>query len=176
VHRGKNTLRLPKRIDNLGTYLLTGRRGLETVFTFRARLLPGRHVALGGGEDACAMRVEAAAISATPALTTTPPTKSQTFKPPPQERRSSAPKAIAGSPRNSSPLVRAVTLHDAPGGLRPLLFVLLAISIGLLGSAAMPQRVLPAGPVAAVIARRRLYLAAAGIWILAVVAVVTTFS
>jgi hypothetical protein len=50
------------------------------------------------------------------------------------------------------------------------------MSICLLGTAAMPQRMLPAGPVAGVIAQRRNYLAAAGIWLLGIVIVVTLVS
>jgi hypothetical protein len=79
-------------------------------------------------------------------------------------------------PRARNPLVRAVSLNDAPASIRPLLFVLLAISISLLAAAAAPQRVMPAGRAAAVVAERRAYLAAAGIWLLVVVAVVTAFT
>jgi hypothetical protein len=176
AQRGKNTLRLPKRITTLGTYLLTGHRGEHEVFMFRARLLAGRHVKLGGGENVCLAHIDAALAS----LHVLPASKHQIFKPPPQlqsrTRVSAAPKAIAGSPRNTSPLVRAVTLHDAPPPLRPLLLALLAMSIGLLAVAALPQRLLPAGPAAALIARRRVYIAAAGIWLFALVAVVTTFA
>jgi hypothetical protein len=50
------------------------------------------------------------------------------------------------------------------------------MSILLLGTAAMPQTVLPAGPMAGVLAQRRIYLAVAGIWLLAVVIVVTLIS
>jgi hypothetical protein len=50
------------------------------------------------------------------------------------------------------------------------------MSIALLGTAAMPQRVLPAGPVANVLAQHRLYLAVSGIWLLMVVIVVTLIS
>jgi hypothetical protein len=172
--RGSNTLRLPKRIKTLGTYLLTGHRAGRTVFSFRARLLPGRHVKLGGGENTCIASIETAVdtIHVLPKRAQ----KQQIFTPPPRQRATAAPKAIGRSPRNSSPLVRAVTLNDAPAALRPLLLVLLALSIVLLGAAALPQRALPAGPVAAVIATKRAYIAAAGIWLLALVAVVTTFA
>jgi hypothetical protein len=175
AERGANTLRLPRRVTTLGTYLLTGHRGTRTVFSFRARLLPGRHVRLGGGENVCFTRLAAAVQT----IRLSPPdgeTQREVFKPPSQPRTSAAPKAIGSSPRNSSPLVRAVTLHDAPTELRPLLLVLLAASILLLGAAAVPQRALPAGPMAAAIATKRAYLAAAGIWLLAIVAIVTTFA
>ena len=64
--------------------------------------------------------------------------------------------------------------HDE--SIRPLLFVLLAMSICLLGMAALPQTMLTAGPIAGVLVQRRIYLAAAGIWLLAVVIVVTLVS
>jgi len=173
AQRGKNTLRLPKRITTVGTYLLTGHRGEHKVFSFRARLLPGRHVKLGGGNNLCITQL-AAAVDTIHVLPQ--PTSHEIFKPPSQPPVSAAPKAIGSSPRNRSPLIRAVTLHDAPAPMRPLLFALLALSIGLLAVAAVPQRLLPAGHVAAVIATRRAYLAAAGIWLFAVVAVVTVFA
>jgi hypothetical protein len=172
--RGANTLRLPRRITTLGTYLLTGRRGVHTVFSFRARLLRGRHVRLGGGENVCFAQL-ATAVNASRLLPQLPE-QHQIFKPPSQPRTSAAPKAIGSSPRNASPLVRAVLLHNAPKPLRPLLLALLAVSIVLLAAAALPQQALPAGPVAAAIATRRTYIAAAGIWLLAIVAVVTTFA
>ena len=87
------------------------------------------------------------------------------FKPPP-----------VAAPNPHSPLVRAVSLSDAPAPLRPLLFALLAIAIGLLAAAAVPNRVLPAGAVTAFVAARRAYLAAAGVWLLAVVAALTVLT
>jgi hypothetical protein len=92
------------------------------------------------------------------------------------EQRSALPQGVSHAPRDTNPLVRAITLGDAPASIRPLLFILLAMAILLLGAAAMPQTVLPAGPMAGALAQRRIYLAVAGIWLLAVVIVVTLFS
>src|SRR5207244_4242608 len=71
-----------------------------------------------------------------------------------------------------STVVRALELSGAPAWLRPLLFALLAIAIGLLTVAAVPQSALPAGQLTAVIVRRRPPLALAGIGLLGVVALV----
>jgi hypothetical protein len=67
-------------------------------------------------------------------------------------------------------------LTGTPEPLRPLLYALLAISVGLLAVAAVPQTMLPATPAATVIARRRGLIAAAGIWLLAVVVVAAVLS
>jgi hypothetical protein len=165
---GANTLRLPKRVKAIGTYLLTGHRGEHTLFSFRARLLPGRHVKLGGGASVC-LAQPTAATDVKYALHVAAPRVAA----PPRQGVSAA-KAIADSPRNSSPLFRAITLRDGPA---PLLFLLLALSLVVFTAAALPERLLlPAGALGAQIAARRAYLAAAGVWLLALAAVVATFA
>jgi hypothetical protein len=164
---GANTLRLPKRVKAIGTYLLTGHRGEHTLFSFRARLLPGRHVKLGGGASVC-LAQPTAATDVKYALHVAAPRVAA-----PPRLGVSAAKAIADSPRNSSPLFRAITLRDGPA---PLLFLLLALSLVSFTAAVLPERLLPAGAVGAQVATRRAYLAAAGIWLLALAAVVATFA
>jgi hypothetical protein len=164
ARRGSNRLRLPKRITTIGTYLLTGRRGEHTVFTFRARLLRGRHVKLGGGADVCmAQPTETADVTYVVPVASAAP---QALEPP--QQHVSAAKAIGDSPRNSSPLFRAVTLRDGP---TPLVFLLLALAAVSFTAAALPPSV-----VGGQIAARRSQLAAAGIWLLALAAVLVTFT
>lgn len=181
---GANAVRLPKRIGShrigAGTYSIVGRtkagRKLFAVVTQLDRRRTRLHARRLASAPECP-HTESVSISSTlhaPGLIppSTPPGASASgapFKPP--AIASSAPKH-----HSSSPLVRAVELTGAPQPLRPLLFALLAISIGLLAVAAVPQTVLPAGPAAAVIARRRGWIAAAGIWLLAVVALVAVIA
>lgn len=173
--KGRNALRLPKRIiTKVGTYQLVAHAHGHKLFAVRARALRGRHLVISkGNANACSsVQIEAAA------LTTTIPTTTQEHHgvASVHERRSPLLQGISHPPRDTNPLVRAITLSDAPASIRPLLFVLLAMSILLLGTAAMPQAVLPAGPMAGVLTQRRIYLAVAGIWLLAVVIVVTLIS
>jgi len=167
ARRGTNTLRLPKRVTTIGTYLLTGRRDGHTLFSFRARLLPGRRVKLGGGANLCL----AQPTRATDVTYVIPVASPRVVASP--RRGVSAVKAIGDSPRNASPLYRAITLRDAP---TPALYLLLALSLVFFTGAALPDRLLPAGPLGAAVAARRAYLAAAGIWLLALAAVVATFA
>jgi hypothetical protein len=171
AHKGSNTLHLPKRIKRPGSYELIGRVHGHKLFTVHARVAHGRRVLLGATTSVCA----AASTAAIPFASIV------SERPAPQlhvkhaATRSALP-PIASPPHRSSPLVRAVSLKDAPASVRPLLFALLALAILLLTTAAAPQRVLPAGRTAAVIATRRGYLAAAGIALLVVVAVITAAS
>jgi hypothetical protein len=167
AHRGSNTLRLPKRITTIGTYLLTGHRGEHTVFMFRARLVRGRHVKLGGGANVCmAQPTETANVTYVVPVASGASGAPQALEPPRQQV--SAAKAIGDSPRNWSPLFRAVTLRDGP---TPLVYLLLALAAVSFTAAALPPSVV-GGQVAA----RRSQLAAAGIWLLALAAVVITFA
>ena len=184
--RGTNAVRLPKRIGKhaigAGTYAVVGRtKAGRRLFAVVTRL--DRHLKLLRARrlSSAATCTQTETLSVSTSLSSlasvTPPTASAgdasasgaPFKPP----------AIASSsPKHhtSSPIVRAVELTGAPEPLRPLLFALLAVSIGLLAVAAAPQTVLPAGPAAAVIARRRGWIAAAGIWLLAIVALVAVLA
>jgi hypothetical protein len=166
ARKGRNALRLPVRIRRHGRYELIGRARRHEIFRMR----------IGHGKSVCtALRTPTAVI---PVAATIPaPTQPhEGTKGATHEQRNAASKTVDSSPSIASPLVRAVSLRDAPASIRPLLFVLLALSICFLGAAAMPQTMLPAGPVAAVVAQRRIYLAAAGIWLLAVVVFVTIVS
>jgi hypothetical protein len=172
--KGRNALRLPKRIaSKVGTYELVAHAHGHKLFSVRARVLRGRHLLINqGSANACtSVRIEATALASAPI-----PIQEHQGVASAHERRSALPQGISHPPRDTNPLVRAVTLRDAPASIRPLLFVLLALSICLLGTAAIPQTVLPAGPMAGVLAQRRIYLAVAGIWLLAVVIVVTLLS
>jgi hypothetical protein len=172
--KGRNALRLPKRIvSKVGTYELVAHAHGHKLFTVRARVLRGRHLLIShGSANACAsVRIEAAALTSAPI-----PPQAHHGVASAHERRSALPQGIGHPPRDSNPLVRAITLQDAPASIRPLLFVLLALSIFLLGMAAMPHTVLPAGPVAGVLVQRRVYLATVGIGLLAVVIVATLLS
>jgi hypothetical protein len=174
--KGRNALRLPKRIvTKVGTYQLVAHAHGRKLFSVRARVLRGRHLLINkGNANACAsVQVEAAAFTTAVPTGTTQEHHGVAGA---HEQRSALPQGISHPPRDTNPLVRVITLSDAPASIRPLLFVLLAMSILLLGTAAMPQTVLPAGPIASVLAQRRIYLVAAGIWLLAVVIVVTVSS
>jgi hypothetical protein len=173
--KGRNALRLPKRLaTRVGTYQLVAHAHGHKLFSVRAKVMRGRHLLINRGHaNACAStRIVAAAF-----LRTTPVTPQEHHGiASAHERRSALPQGISHPPRDTNPLVRAITLRDAPASIRPLLFVLLAMSICLLGVAALPQTALPAGPMAGALTQRRVYLAAAGIWLLAVVIVVTLVS
>jgi hypothetical protein len=172
--KGRNALRLPKRIvTKVGTYQLVAHAQGHKLFSVRARVLRGRHLLIDKGTaNACAAaRIEAAALILTPVTSQEHHGVASAH-----ERRSALPQGISHSPRDTNPLVRAITLLEAPASIRPLLFILLAMSICLLGMAAMPQTMLPAGPLAGVVAQRRIYFATAGIWLLAVVIVVRLLS
>jgi hypothetical protein len=172
--KGSNALRLPKRIvSKVGTYELVAHAHGHKLFSVRARVLRGRHLLLNkGSANACtSVRIEAAALTSAP-ITTQPHQGVASA----QERRSALPQSLIRPPSSTSSLARVITLRDAPAAIRPLLFILLALSICLLGTAAMPQTMLPAGPVAGVLAQRRIYLATAGIGLLAVVIIATIVS
>jgi hypothetical protein len=183
--RGRTVLRLPRRVDGrplgLGTYIFAGRVHARHLFTVRTHVIRSARGLLavhhGGGPDACA--VAAAAFQAAPeelALsplgarsTTQHRAKHGAFLPPPQ-RQTLPP----GTSKHTvqSPLTKTLTFNNAPSSVRPLLFALLAAAILLLTAAALPNGMLPAGRVAQLVAHRRIYIAAAGIWLLVVVAVV----
>jgi hypothetical protein len=182
---GANVVRLPKRIGKHrvgeGTYSVVGKtkagRRLFAVVTRLDRSRTLLHARRLSSAATCT-QTETVSISNTLSSLTgggtlTPPGGASAagapFKPP--AISSSAPDHQA-----SSPIVRAVELTGAPEPLRPLLFALLVISIGLLAVAAVPQTALPAGPAAAVIARRRGWIAAAGVWLLAIVALVAVLA
>ena len=173
--KGRNALRLPKRIArNVGTYQLVAHARGHKLFSVRARVLRGRHLVIDrGNANACT----SAQVEAT-ALTITIPTGTMEHHgvAAAHEGKSALSQGIGHPPRDTNPLVRAFTLSEVPASLRPLLFVLLAISILLLGTAAMPQTVLPAGPMAGRLARHRMYLVLSGIWLLIVVIAVTLIS
>jgi hypothetical protein len=170
--KGRNLFRFPaKRITGIGTYRFVARLHRRQLFAVRARRLATGRVRRGGTADAC---------------TTLPSTANTAFSIVPaaqlhvkSERRTSHtgfPRATGGEPASKNPIVRAVSLSDAPASVRALLLALLALSIALLGAAAVPQSALPAGRAAALLTQRRAYLAAAGIWLLAVVVIVTIFT
>jgi hypothetical protein len=180
--RGEHALHFPAgKLAQVGTYRLVGTVRGHTLFAVRARRLHER-VARGGTEDVCrTLGAHAIYALATPGLPVS--TASSHGQLHVKSARSSQPSREAAPPPSAAapsppqnPLVRAVSLTSAPSSLRPLLLTLLAIAIVLLALAAAPQRLLPAGRAAAVVAERRLYFAAAGIWLLAVVAVVTAFA
>ena len=163
------------RITRIGTYRLVGTARGHTLFNVRARRLR-RHVERGGTANVCrTLATHAIYALATPATPTAAPSSphGQLHV---KSAHSSSPTREAAPPPPQNPLVRAVSLTNAPSSLRPLLLTLLAIAIVLLALAAAPQRLLPDGRAAAVVASRRMYFAAAGIWLLAVVAVVTAFA
>jgi hypothetical protein len=69
-------------------------------------------------------------------------------------------------------IAKAVSLQSAPRSLRPLLVVLDALALALLGIAALPNTALPAGPMAGVIVTRRLQLVEVGFGLLIVTFIV----
>jgi hypothetical protein len=188
--KGANRLRLPAQIGRTklgaGTYALVGRTLLgrrvfhvvADVTRTKRRLLA--HVVRRRAVCAAASPEGALLSAAAPSATTTTPTA--TASSPSGQRSASAPPRgtftppAAGAAHDNSPLVRAVTLQNAPEPLRPLLYALLALSIVLLATAAAPQRALPVGAAASFVAERRAWLAAAGVWLLAVVAALTVLT
>jgi hypothetical protein len=166
ARKGVNALHLPARVKQPGSYAFVGRTHGRKVFSVEARVARGRRVLLGATTSVCPVPL-AAFVSAS---------EQQQLHVKGASTRSTLPKAIGGSSRAPSPLVRAVSLQDAPASVRPLLFGLLALAIFLLATAAAPQRVLPAGRTAAVIAQQRTVIAAAGISLLVAVAVVTALA
>src|SRR5581483_268036 len=179
AQKGANVFHFPAhRIVDVGTYHLVAQLHGHRLFSVRARRLAKGRIRRGGKADVCS-RVEGAETTLTGSTLLGASGAQTTAAGQLHVKSASARKhvtATAGAPQDSNPVVRAVTLRDAPSSVRPLLLVLLALSIGLLGTAAVPQRALPAGRTAAVLTQRRAYLAAAGIWLLAVVVVVTVFS
>jgi hypothetical protein len=186
--RGLNRLRLPKQIGDkklgVGTYSLAGETLLgrkvfdvvATVHRKRGRLLARvRHTTSASACTTTETSVVGLSLTHTDttASGTTSAAKSGT-----DGNRSASPPSIfkppaVSAPRtHKSPLVRAATFEDAPPAIRPLLYALLALSIGLLAAAAVPNTVMPAGAAAAFVTSKRAYLAAAGIWLLVVVAVI----
>ncbi len=176
--RGINAVRLPKRIGKhrlgAGTYFLTGKSRGAKLFQARARIVRGRTLVLhrGGAVDMCEGATATAPASFVVAASEHGVKSRVAFGAPPRRQRPEPP----GPFWRRSPLVRAISLGYAPDPLRPLLLAVLALAIALLSIAAVPQRMLPAGPAAEFVAERRGYIVAIGIWLLAIVAVVTTFA
>lgn len=184
--RGVNRLRLPKRIGTtklgVGTYALLGRtlRGRK-VFDIVAAVhrKQGRLLARVRHTSASACTTTEAAGVVGVSLTRLGTTASEAAT---GARRTASPASVFKPPAVSaprphrSPLVRAATFDNAPLAIRPLLYALLAISIGLLAAAAAPNTVMPAGAAAAFVASKRAYLAAAGIWLLVVVAIIAALA
>jgi hypothetical protein len=183
--KGTHAFRFPiARVTAIGTYRLTAVVRNHKIFSVRARRTHTR-VKLGGSANLCGrLETTRTAFSlSTPgtlagvgSLTNEKSGNGQLHLKAAHARRDASPHASAGATPEKNPLVRAVSLTDAPRSLQPLLYTLLAIAIALLALAAAPQRVLPAGRAAAIVATRRAYFAAAGIWLLVVVAIVTAFS
>jgi hypothetical protein len=67
-------------------------------------------------------------------------------------------------------------LNEAPAWLRPIMLAFLAAAILLLGTAALPQRVLPDGRALAVLERRRLGLALSGVAVVLAIAIAALLS
>ncbi len=193
--RGVNRLRLPKRIGTtklgVGTYALLGQtlRGrkvfdvVAAVHRKQGRLLARvRHTSAA---SACRTTDAAGIVGVSLTRLGTTPSEAAPSEAAPgarDARRTASPPSVFKPPAVSvprphkSPLVRAATFDNAPLAIRPLLYALLAISIGLLAAAAAPNTVMPAGAAAAFVASKRAYLAAAGIWLLVVVAVIAALA
>jgi hypothetical protein len=178
--KGAHAFRFPlNRATDIGTYRVTATLRDRKLFSVRARRLHKR-VRLGGTADVCAQLRSSTAFSLAAPSTLlgagSPSARSHLHVKSAHAQREAAPPATGAQPRQRNPLIRAISVTDAPPSLQPLLYTLLAIAIFLLALAAAPQQVLPAGRAAAIVAMRRGYLAAAGIWLLIVVAVVTAFA
>jgi hypothetical protein len=102
-----------------------------------------------------------------------------TFTPPPLGAKSRASAASDGAePKGRGPAIDRLIpeplrrqIDQAPAWLRPILVVLLAAAILLLGIAAAPQRVIVGPRALSVIEQRRLELALTGIAIVIAVAI-----
>ena len=179
ARRGSNAVRLPRHIGTerlgTGTYVLTGKDGTRRVFRARAQVVRGRTLVVHRGGPLGACERTPIVLASLPVL---PPAQHQESDAHgTKSTRRSAP-YLPPSPRPAahSPIVRTITMEDAPGPLRLVLLAVLALSIALLTSAALPQNALPAGPTAAFVAHRRAYLAALGVLLLGIVAVVAVLA
>jgi hypothetical protein len=181
--KGTHAFRFPvSRVTEIGTYRVTAMLRDHKLFSIHARRLHKR-VRLGGNANVCPeLNTRTAYSLATPSTLagagslTGRSGKGQLHLKSAHAQREAAPPANAPQQRKRSPIIRAVSITDAPPSLQPLLYTLLAMAIILLALAAAPQHVLPAGRAAAIVATRRAYFAAAGIWLLVVVAIVTAFA
>jgi hypothetical protein len=183
--RGVNVLHLRKRVHSKplrrGIYRFVGTTGGRRVFALRVRLNKKRQFVRvpvttrilacapsGETTDVLALNFGAAptaSLGVGTGRTAMPPAA---FTPPPQ---------TSDRPwLDENPIVRALNPANAPLWLRPLLFVLLMLSIALLATGSVPLRTLPAGPIAVAVVRNRAYVVGAGITLLLIVAVITTFS
>jgi hypothetical protein len=182
--RGLNVLRLHKRVHaqtlRRGIYRFVGTTGDRRVFALRVRLTKKRKFVrvpsaarvlacapTGEMADVLALNVGTAPTASLRGATSAEAMAPGAFTPP---RTSDRPWL------DENPIVRALNPANAPLWLRPLLFVLLTLSIALLATGSVPLRALPAGPVAVAVVRNRAYVVGAGITLLVIVAVVTTFS
>jgi hypothetical protein len=178
--KGAHAFRFPAaRITRIGTYRLIGTIRGRRLFAVRARRLPRRVVRGGSADVSRTLSAHAIFSLATPGTLAAAAAARAHGQLHLKSAHGSRPSRVAsppptgGAPPPRNPLVRAVSLTNVPSSLRPLLLTLLAIAIVLLSLAAAPQRLLPAGRAGAIVASRRIYFAAAGIWLLLVVAVVT---
>jgi hypothetical protein len=178
---GPNRVRLPAQIGRhrlgAGTYVLVGRTLGHRVFRVVTEVRRARNRLLAHRIDAAPACAAAAPVGVLAAeIPPGPGSAGRTASAPTTPRGIFKPPAATVPGTRKSPLVRAATLEDAPAPLRPLLYALLALAIGLLAAAAAPQRMLPLGATGAFVAEKRMHLAAAGIWLVAVVAALTIFA
>jgi hypothetical protein len=150
-----------------GSYVFVGRAHGRKVFTLEAHIAPGRRVlrVLAGATETVCSAPLASVVSAR-----------MTAAAPQIHVKSAARTQLAPAKLAASPVIRAISLEDAPASIRPFLFALLALAIVLLATAAAPQRLLPAGRAAALVVEQRVFLAAAGIGLVVAVAVATAFA
>jgi hypothetical protein len=172
---GRNTLHVPARIKRPGSYAFVGRAHGHKVFTIEARIAPGRRVLrvlTRATETVCS-------ASLTPVVPVVPVASviyARTTTAAPQLHVKSASKQLVAPKVAASPVIRAISLEDAPAAVRPFLFAMLALAIVLLATAAAPQRLLPAGRAAALVMEQRVFLAAAGIGLVVAVVVATALA
>lgn len=168
-------MRIGRRRLGVGTYVLVGRTHMgRKVFEAKARIVRGKlkgetRRTLLVRRGAVVNRCAAPTLAVAPLIADSPTVRIATAS---HGVRGAAVPPLHGSAPPASRVIRAISLSGAPTPLRSLLLVLLTISISLLSLAAIPQRALPTGPVAALFARRRTHLALAGIWLLAIVVIV----
>jgi hypothetical protein len=168
LHRGMNTLRLPRRIDGRvlrpGTYRVMVRLGDRRV----SRVVAVGRVPL---ENACAVEaVTAATAAVSSGAPAAPPPRSGVAAAERSHVQLLAAQGETATPARGGVLgARFTFAPPASGPLRLLFFLAAAFAVLLLVASALPRSLVPAGAGAALLVQRRRELAFAGVLVLAAV-------
>jgi hypothetical protein len=179
---GANTVRVPRRIHGhllgVGTYLFVGSAAQRRVFHVRVRLarveagLVARRTHLA---DTCTPRVALVSMPVTASARVA--ARHTASKPEPQARPARGIGSKSRTKGGFRPPISAFNPVNAPTSLRPLVFLLLAASIGLLGTvAAVPAASAAGSRAGALVVHHRTTLAVVGIGALAAATLITVLT